>query len=493
MPEPGDERTARRLIMRGGWSSAAGFAVRLAARLIFLLVAARLYGPALFGAYLIALAIVEAAVVIAGLSMKRLLFQWLDGEDTDRAPFHVVLDACLLGGGASLVVGAVIMIAVLLAPAELIAPASAEALFILAPTILVQVLLDVLLAATRWTHAIRYEVVARSLVQAWIGALGAILFFAAGFAAQGLALAYWTGTLAALLYALWGARHCFGSFGLASWRPRLRGLRARVLGMSSNTAEEFAGTLYGRIDIYLVGIMLGEAAAGIYGMARQISVPIRQIRQGFDGLLIPIVSRTLATTGTEPTGKAIASAGRVIIAIQLPLLLALVALGVPLLSWFGPVFAAGYWALIALTAAELIQSAFGIGDLLFAWQRPKTGLAITLASALIGIVAGLLLIPALGITGAGLSVLLSFSARAVFRRQVLRSQLGVHPPFVLLAPLLGAAAAGAATIMALNHIAAYPAVQALGGLAAYGVVLATWLKATGIRLSFDGFVARAPE
>ena len=38
------------LIIRGAQATALGFAVRLAARLLFLFVAGRLYGPAAFGA-----------------------------------------------------------------------------------------------------------------------------------------------------------------------------------------------------------------------------------------------------------------------------------------------------------------------------------------------------------------------------------------------------------------------------------------------------------
>ena len=101
--------------------------------------------------------------------------------------------------------------------------------------------------------------------------------------------------------------------------------------------------IQGRIDIYLVGLFMGETGAGIYGMARQIRTPLRQVRQSFDGLLNPIIARTLAQKGAALTGLATASATRMILAIQLPLLLALLFGGEALLETFGPGFRRRLW------------------------------------------------------------------------------------------------------------------------------------------------------
>ena len=67
-----------RLILRGAVSTGFGFAIRLGARLIFLFVAGHLFGALLFGAYSLGVATVEASVGLAGLSLKKTLFQMLD-------------------------------------------------------------------------------------------------------------------------------------------------------------------------------------------------------------------------------------------------------------------------------------------------------------------------------------------------------------------------------------------------------------------------------
>ena len=71
---------AQRLILRGGGSAALGFVIRFGARLLFVIVAGRLFGVALFGAFAIAVAVVELAVTLGGAGMKRQLFKLLDED-----------------------------------------------------------------------------------------------------------------------------------------------------------------------------------------------------------------------------------------------------------------------------------------------------------------------------------------------------------------------------------------------------------------------------
>jgi O-antigen/teichoic acid export membrane protein len=229
-------------------------------------------------------------------------------------------------------------------------------------------------------------------------------------------------------------------------------------------------------------------------MARQVRTPIRQVRQSFDGLLTPIVAKTLAVTGAAETGRALASAARLILAIQLPLLIALAALGIPLLAAIGPAFAIGYGAMLLLAAAESIQGAFSTGDLLFVFRRPRLGLTITAVSLAVGTAAGLLLIPWLGVTGAGLSVLVSIALRALHRRHALNAEFGVTVPVAysagpLVAAILGIAAAALAASLAWASPTLLYAGAAVAGLGVYALALLAWMRLTGSRLAVEGFVA----
>ncbi|HEX8261666.1 MAG TPA: oligosaccharide flippase family protein [Allosphingosinicella sp.] len=483
------EQEGGRLIVRGAQATALGFAARLAARLIFLFIAGRLFGASAFGAFALALAVVELAVAVGSLGTKKTLFHLLDrhGGESRRPLPHLLLDAALLVGAASLMLGIAIGAAALAMPASLLGPAVATALLWLAPTVAGQALLDLLLAATRWTHAIRHEVVARSVIEPWAMLAGTAGAWLLGWRAEGLAIGYGCGTLAALIYAASAARRRLGGLRLPAWRPNRRALAETVRGSADNTATDLLNVLYNRVDLYLVGALLGEAPAGIYGMARQLAAPLRQIRQSFDGLLIPLAARSLAAGGVRGAAEALASATRLVLVLQLPLLLAFFAAGRPFLAWIGADFAAAYWALVALAAAETLQAALSVGDLVFVYLRPRVGLWLTLGSIVVGIAAALCLIPALGTAGAALSVLLAYGVRAAIRSWVLRASFGFDVPRAHNAAPLAASACGAAAAWLIGG--GWWALAA--SVALYAVVLASWLKATGERLALSGFAVPA--
>ena len=496
--DSGSAADAGRMILRGAQATAAGFGGRLAARLLFLFVAGRMFGPGPFGAYVLAVAAVELAVSVGSLGMKKVVFQLLDadgGTGGARPLPHVLLDSALLVTLASLALAAAIMASAWFLPRSWLPGGAAGALIVLAPMIAGQSLLDLFLAATRWKHAIRWEVLARSIVEPYALLLGAAAAWALGLQAQGLLIGYWCGTLAALGYAIYGARRTFGGFRVKSWRGDRRVLGATLRASSANTATDLLNALYTRVDLWLVGLLLGVPAAGVYGMAKQIAVPIRQVRQSFDGLLIPLVSRTLAARGSQGAGEALASATRLILVIQLPLLVALYAAGGTLLAWLGKGFGAAYWPVLALAAAETVQAAFSIGDLVFVYLKPKLGLWLTLASIGVGIVAALLLIPKWGVAGAALSVLAAYSVRAVWRSVVLRGRFQLDVPHSHHAGPFVAAAFGTAAAAAAHRLEggiAGDALALLAGLSVYGAILFLWLRLRRQSLKLTGFTAEVP-
>ncbi len=459
------------MIVRGASASVAGLGVRLGARLIFLVVAGQLYGAELFGAYALAVAAIELAVAIGGLSMKKLIFQRLD-ERGERPAGHVLADALLLVAAVSVALAGALVATILMLPDGAVSANTAWALLVLAPMILGQALIDVLLAATRWTHVIRYEVAARSIVEPYAALAAAVLAWHLGYQASGLLIAYWAGTLATLAFALAGARACLRPLSLRAWRIEPGRLRAMLRGALANTATDALSGLFLRLDLYLVGILLGERTAGIYNMARQLAQPIRQVRQGFDGLLTPLVAKTLHREGPAKAASAIASATRLILALQLPMVVAMCAVGYPLLYWLGPEFAVGWIAAILLGCAETVQGAYGIGDLLFVYRRPRLGLKVYGANVGIALLTGYALTSSFGIDGAAAAVLITYAARAWLRRAVLKASLGVGVPVHhSLGPIVAGAAGAAAALAG----PLWPTALA-AGLAVYAALLFAWLR-----------------
>jgi O-antigen/teichoic acid export membrane protein len=489
------DNKAGRLILKGGASSGLGFAVRFGARFLFLFVAGRLYGAALFGAFSIATAIVEAAIIAGGLSTKWMLFKWLnEGRDEGLRPaLHVVYDAALLVLGASTLIALAIAAAVVLAPEPVLGENTESAALAMAAMIPLQGLIELVLAATRWTETMRYEVVAKSVMQPYGGVIVALAAYWIGCREEGLFLSYVAGTLASLLYSLGGMRRCFGGLELRAYRPRRRELAAKLREVAPTTGTELTDALYTRLDIYVVGLLLGEQAAGLYGMAKQISMPIRQVRQAFDGMLVPVIARTLAEAGPTASGGPIGAAARLILLIQLPFLIFLAGAGLPLLQLVGPAFPEAFGALLCLAAAEAIQGTFGLSELVLIFLHARWAVALTAAFAALGLAAALLLERPLGLTGIALAVLLGYAGRAAVRRRLIGRRFSIRIPITFWAgPVLAGVAGGLAVWFIAWFDGRQPnlvlgAAAAVAGLAAFGLVLLLWIRLAKPRLVPEGF------
>ena len=485
---------AHRLVLRGAMATGAGFVVKLGARLGFLLIAGRLFGAAAFGAYSIGVAAVESGVGFAGLSLKKVIFQLLDANAATEArpASHVVADAWLLVLAASGGCALAIMAATALAVGRLPVAGAAAALFWLAPAIAGQTLVDVTLAASRWRHAIRYEVVGRSIVEPYTQLAVALVGWWAGVPGWALIAGYWAGNITVNAYAFAGLRRCYGPLRLASYRPDRHRLFRLARSLVPNTATEVLGGIYTRADLYLVGALLGARWAGIYSMAQQVRTPLRQVRQSFDGLLVPLVARTLAERGPAATAGAIAAAVRFLVAVQMPFLLAIVAFGQPLLGAFGPGFERGYAALVLLAAAEALQGSLGLGDLLFVYLLPSAGLRMAGIAFVAGLALVLLLTPPLGIAGAAAAMLVATLLQAMLRRRTLSAQLAHRVPVAFGAPPMLAGLVALAGTLALrgpsaaNRFGTADAAVLAAGVGLYALLLAAWMRWSGERLSMAG-------
>jgi O-antigen/teichoic acid export membrane protein len=480
---------AGRLVLRGGGASALGYALRFAARLLVLLFAGRFFGASLFGSFTIAIAVVEAASIAAGLSTKWMLFKWLDQDvKLGRAAPHALLDALLLVLCASGLVAGLIAVAVTVAPPGSMDESTRLAILYLVPAVVLQALLEVFLAATRWTEIMRYDVIAKSLIQPLVSIAAIGLLLALGWRAVALAWGYIFATVCALVYAALATRRRFGGLCLRQYRARPRLLWRRLKGAMPTTGSDLIDALYMRVDIYLVGILLGAHAAGIYGLARQVSMPIRQVRQAFDGMLVPLVSHTLTHGTIAQAGHALARSSRLVLVLQLPVVLLLWAFGRPLLDLVGDGFASGYAAMLCLAAAELVQGAFGLGELLLVYARPRLMALLSAAFVALGAAAAVVLEPLLGLAGIGLSVLVSYGTRAVCRRMMLRGLFGLRIDSALWS---GPAVAIAAAIAVTAALWAVSVLASVGfGLGAYFGALAMWLGRAGDRLVPEGFISK---
>lgn len=410
---------------------AGGFLVRFGARGLHLYLAAALYGVAVYGAFSLATAIIELAVTIGGLGMKKLLFQSLDDETSQRPVEARLVDAVMMVLMASLALSAIGALLVWAWPGA--TGLSGRLLLIILPMIAGQSLLDLCIAATRWKRLVRYDVIARSVVEPYAALAGAVLAWAAGWRETGLAIGYTLGTLVALAYAMRGIWHAYDHATLRAARPHLAALMTQVRETLPNIASDLANALFQRFDLTLVGLMLGERAAGIYAMARQFCLPVRQIRQAFDSMLVPMISKDLTQADIPHVIARIGDMARMILSVQWPVLILLAGLGTHLLALFPPDFALAFAPMMILIVGEIAQASFGAGDLLFVYRDPARGLWLTLASIATGLGLAVTLMPGLGLLGAALAMGGSYAVRAALRRHQIGRRFGARAPLRMIA------------------------------------------------------------
>jgi hypothetical protein len=160
-----------------------------------------------------------------------------------------------------------------------------------------------------------------------------------------------------------------------------------------------------------------------------------------------------------------------------------------LLGLFGATFRVGYFALLLLAAAESVQGAFGVADLIFAYRRPRLGLGIALTGAATTAAVAALLIGQAGIAGAAAAMLIGALVRAAVRRIVLRRLMDVAPP---LAPTLLPIAFGAVGLALAIALRGTAWLGLAAGLGSFALLLFAWRRATGTRLVPHGFADELP-
>ncbi|MCW4462352.1 lipopolysaccharide biosynthesis protein [Sphingomonas sp. BT-65] len=350
-PAPSDDIAA---LAKGGRTNFFGFVLRLAARLPFLFIAGRLYGPEIVGRFALAIVVVELAALLATLGLKRGLAQAL--ASTDRPHAHVVWDGMVVAFVVSMIASAVLFTF----PQIMYANSQVTGLEGLLPVIVFAIAWsDVSLAALAYRGNVKAAVTARAIVEPWTISIGAwVLYYASS--RDGLIIAYVLSMAAALIASL---IPFIRSYGLPhGWSPRvtpLLQLARRNVPLAGADAIEW-GTR--NIDRFILGLLFPPAIVGIYYMAQQVASIPQKLKTSFDPILGPVIARNLAAGNRAAIAYQVKQVAFWIITAQAALLLMG---GIPaegVMGVVGPQFVAGAGALCFLLAAEVLASPGAVSE-----------------------------------------------------------------------------------------------------------------------------------
>ncbi|RJF94189.1 lipopolysaccharide biosynthesis protein [Sphingomonas cavernae] len=371
MPVEGDQNGDIAALAKGGRTNFFGFLMRLAARLPFLFIAGRWYGEDALGRFAYAVLVVEFAAQLATLGLRRGLAEQL--SKTDRPHVHVVWDALLVAGIASVLACGLLM----LFPQAMFPNSQINGLELLLPLVIFGLVgSDLSLAALAYRFDVGATVRARAIIEPWTISIAAFAF-AFYSTRDGLILAYAVSMVAALVASL---IPLFKSYGMPhGWRPdpaALFWLAKRNMPLAAADAIEWGSR---RLDLAILGLFASPGIVGIYYVAQQVASLPQKLKTSFDPILGPVITRNLEIGDKVAVARQISQVGFWIIAAQAGVALALGIPGEAVMGLVGPTFVGGVGALAFLLAAEVVAATAVVSESALVYVARHRNLMISFA------------------------------------------------------------------------------------------------------------------
>jgi O-antigen/teichoic acid export membrane protein len=427
---PADDIAA---LAKGGRTNFFGFLIRLAARLPFLFIAGRYYGPQALGAFAYAVIVIEFAAQISTLGLKRGLAQQLSlAEEPDAC---TVADAVLAAFIASAAASAILVIY----PRAMFPGGGVHGADWLLPLVIFGVAgADVALAALAYRHDVAATVRARAVVEPWVISIAAgtgIFFFPAAAdgtrSRDGLILAYVISVVAGLVASLWPLVRTYGF--PSGWKPhptKLLYLARKNVPLAAADAIEWGSR---RLDIAILGLFVAPYYVGVYYVAQQVASLPQKLKTSFDPILAPVITQRLAEGDKLAVAKQVRQVGFWVIAAQAGIALALGIPGEAVMGLVGHAFVGGTGALAFLLAAEVVAATAALSEAALVYVARHRNLMISLLMiatqalltvAIIVAMRTLHLPPAYQAAGAAIGLMLALGLASVLKARLLCRLLG---------------------------------------------------------------------
>jgi O-antigen/teichoic acid export membrane protein len=191
-------------------------------------------------------------------------------------------------------------------------------------------------------------------------------------------------------------------------------------------ANSGLNAVHQRIDLILVGGILGATSAGVYGVASAAAVLASTATRALTLPLNPVVARLHAEGDSDRLAKTIKGATRAAFAATFVLTAGLALGGRIGLGVFGDAFLRGTGALALLCLAVLINAAFVTNtSVLVMTGHERAATVATGVGAVLSAILCIIMIPAWGLTGAGLATVLSMLVRNALASYFTWNRLGL--------------------------------------------------------------------
>lgn len=414
-----DAKQAERDSARGVGRGAAVNLVCLAARTLhplFLVLATRLFGPAVVGVYLVAVQFVDIvqSLAVGGFKDGVVMYvaRYRDVAETEGEVYRVIANAVAVVLGAGLLSIGVVLVGGGLLLHTRGDPELASALLPLALTIPLYGLAEVAVAATRARLIMTYDALINGAIIPAVMTVAAVAFWYLDMGLAGLVLARVMGILVGLGVAVVSyARH----FDLARTLSALRALRPHRELLTFSIPQSLNITfsrLIMKVDVIMLAYFGVEASLiAFYGTAADIILNIRHVKLAFSGAYAPLLARQFYQGRHEELERSYNDVLRWTTALVLPVVFAVVVFRSELLLLFHPSYTHDNTFMLLLISTPLLAATIGLaGNVVIMTGHSWWNLFNSFWVALANIIANSFWIPSHGLLGAAWATLMaSFS------------------------------------------------------------------------------------
>jgi O-antigen/teichoic acid export membrane protein len=185
----------------------------------------------------------------------------------------------------------------------------------------------------------------------------------------------------------------------------------------------------GRTDIIMLGFFSSDAEIGIYRVAAQLGATVIFAMQAINVVQGPHIAHLFAQGDMKKLQRMVTRSAQAVLLFAVPVVLVIVFFGEPIITFvYGEAFRGAYVPLVILCAGQLVNAAMGaVGSLLNMTGHERDTMKSVLLAAIVNVTLNLTLIPMFGIIGAAIATASTLTVWNLVMWHKVRKRIGIEP------------------------------------------------------------------
>ena len=407
-----------------------GSLITVLVRLTISIVITRSIGHESFGVYILAIAIVSVAEIIALLGMEntvvKFVSQFRSLNDAPRLRGTIFWGIGLVLALSSLICAGLFCISHFLGYHIFDKPPLVHILKIMALSLPFSSPGKVLTASLQGIKLVKYKALVQQVLIPFFRLVCVVSAIALGYRLTGIA---WSYVMAEVLGIMCSGYFLFKSFPeIRQKSPSIYEARKITFFSLPLLFSGMFNRIVARADILIMGHYLSATMVGIYGVARRCLPLIIMPLGAFNSIFAPVISDLFARKKKKDLETQFKTVAKWVFMTSLPIFTLLTFFSKQILSIFGPGFAAGSLSMMILCIGQMVNAATGsVGFMLMMTGRPFADLLNSGLLCVINVLLNIYLIPRYGIVGAACASAFSITAIQLLRLVEVWYFLRMHP------------------------------------------------------------------